>query len=173
MTTEIPTYTIGEVDEFNFLVQTPGSPFMVGFTEGMGISDGSRFYYQPIMVGSPSLMYGPGSATYEILKVESVTDGDVPLIVSIPIDPKTYIDNYGYVHIGESNFPPAIAGLVNPVIRITFKYTYHYINPSTGETFTLEGETYFSSIRYNEALFDEMLRSIPYAAPPSNSIISD
>lgn len=171
MPMDIPTYKVGAVDGSNLHIQYPYTSTMQGFTDNIPVCDGARFYYQPIIVGNPSLMYGPGSVTYEIVKCETVIDGDNPSIVAIPIDPKTYIDNYGYVHIGKTNQArTAPMGLVAPDVRITFKTRYHYTNPSTGEAVVVESsENYFKVANYNPALDNEMLRSIPYAAAPSNS----
>lgn len=175
MTTEIPTYKIGAIDGSNLLIQFPYLSTVQGFADGIPICDGCRFYYEPVIVGKRSLMYGPGSTTYEIVKCETVLDGDIPTIEAIPIDPKTYIDNYGYIHIGKSNQPlTAPPGHVSPAVRITFKTRYHYTDPSTGEPVIEESEeNYFNVAAYDDTLDNEMLRSIPYATSPSNSIMAE
>lgn len=172
MTTEIPTYEIGAVDGSELHIQYPYSATMEGFSNGIPVCDGSRFYYRPIIVGNQSLLYGPGSVTYEIIKCEEYTSGDIPTQNEISVDPKTYIDNYGYVHIGKSNLPVVPEnGQVAPAIRVYFKTRYHYTNPSTGDAIVEESEeNYFNVFRYDATLDAEMLRSIPYAASPSNSI---
>lgn len=175
MPMDIPTYEVGEIDGSNLYIQYPYTSTMQGFANNIPVCDGARFYFQPIIIGNPSLMYGPGSVTYEIVKCETVIAGDIPSIVAIPIDPKTYIDNYGYVHIGKTNQAITVApGLVAPDVRITFKTRYHYTNPSTGEEIVEESpENYFKVVAYDPTLDNEMLRSIPYAAAPSNSINAD
>ena len=170
MTTSIPTYEIGAIDGSDLHIQYPYNATMEGFGNGIPVCDGSRFYYRPIIVGNQSLLYGPGSVTYEITKCELVTSGDIPTVESMPIDLKTRIDNYGYVHIGKSNLPTSEM-TESQSIRITFISKYHYTNPSTGEAIVEEsGENYFNAFRYDATLDAEMLRSIPYAAAPSNSI---
>lgn len=167
----IPTYEIGAVDGTNLLIQYPNAMYTIGFTEGADIFDGCRFYMSPLIVGNPSPLYGPGSATYEIVKCEIVTSGDIPTIEAIPIDPKTYIDNYGYVHIGKSNLPNSDM-TESQGIRITFKSTYHYINPSDGETVEESGETYFNAVNDTDSdILNERNRSIPYAALSGNIAI--
>lgn len=171
MPMNIPTYKVGAVDGSNLYIQYPYTSTMQGFANGTPACDGSRFYYHPIIVGNPSLMYGPGSVTYEIIKCTEYISGDTPTENEILIDPKTRIDNYGYVHIGKSNLPAAANGQVAPVIRVYFKTRYHYTNPSTGDAIAEESqENYFNATAYNPTLDNEMLRSIPYAAAPSNSI---
>ena len=68
--------------------------------------------------------YGPGSLEYAILSVEEHGNTDTP----IEVDPKTFIDNYGNIHVGASNITNA--GDVRKII--TFNATYKYIDPSTG-----------------------------------------
>lgn len=68
--------------------------------------------------------YGPGSIEYKILSVVKSGDPEIPLA----IDPKTFIDNYGNIHVGASNITNA--GDVRKII--TFNATYKYIDPSTG-----------------------------------------
>ena len=172
MPMDIPTYEVGGIDGSDLYIQYPYTSTMRGFAAGIPVCDGARFYYQPIIVGNPSLMYGPGSVTYEIIKCTEYFSGDVPTENEIPIDPKTRIDNYGYVNIGKSNLPAATTnGQVAPAIRVYFKTRYHYTNPSTGDAISEESqENYFNATAYDSTLDDEMLRSIPYAAAPSNSI---
>lgn len=172
MPMDIPTYKVGGIDGSGLYIQYPYTSTMKGFENGIPVCDGARFYYRPIIVGNPSPMYGPGSVTYEIIKCMEYLSGDIPTENDIPIDPKTYIDNYGYVHIGKSNLPVIPPnGQVAPAIRVYFKTHYHYINPSSGDVISEESaENYFNAMAYDPTLDNEMLRSIPYAAAPSNSI---
>lgn len=164
----IPTYEIGAVDGTDLLIQYPNSMSTIGFTEGAQIFDGCRLYMDPIIVGNSSPLYGPGSTTYEITKCELVTSGDIPTVESMLIDPKTYIDNYGYVHIGKSNRPNSEM-TENQTIRVTFKSNYHYINPSDGDVVEVKGETYFQAINdIDSEILAERNRSIPYSALSGN-----
>ena len=79
-------------------------------------------------IESNTPLYGPGSVTYEITGVTIKIGVGNP--EPIAIDPKTYIDNYGIVHVGPSNMPVTNNDL--RVYTITFNATYHYINPSDG-----------------------------------------
>lgn len=83
-------------------------------------------------VNGNSPLYGPGSARYEITGVTYKANGKDPAPVAI--DPKTYIDNYGYIHVGPSNMPKTNAGSYT----ITFKAIYSYIDPSTGDVKSYE-----------------------------------
>lgn len=133
-----------------------------------------RLYANPVYDdGHPSLMYGPGSATYEVIEV--TTDNENHTGAAIPIDSKTYVDNYGYIHIGASNKPTDITGATWIVIKI--KPTYHYINPTTGNSVKVspaDNATLNIALTYEssdiEAINSENQRSIPYAPMPSDRL---
>lgn len=72
--------------------------------------------------------YGPGSVTYEVTSVQ-VYNETSKTYDPVAVDPKTYIDNYGIIHVGPSNLPDYTA---RPKYRIAFNAIYHYVNPSTG-----------------------------------------
>lgn len=184
MTTEIPTYEIGAIAGIGYRLKMNDNatpiPIIVSAditnTEKYSYTDGTkmRLYADPTYSdGHPSLMYGPGSVTYEVIGV--TTDNENHTGAAIPIDPKTYVDNYGYIHIGASNKPTDTTGATWIVIKI--KPTYHYINPSTGDNVAISPA---DNATINIGLLADpgdintvnadRMRSIPYNYSPSDGL---
>lgn len=72
-----------------------------------------------------------GSATFKITRVYIPAADDDSEDTNIPIDPKTWIDNYGNIHVGPSNISDSSVSADRKVIEITA--TFHYVDPSTGD----------------------------------------
>ena len=171
MATSIPTYTLGAIDGFDLVISHKHTSQIEPYSAGISVYNGDRFYYNLDVVGNKSPLYGPGSVTYEVVKAEIVTVGDVVTREDCSLDPKTYIDNYGYIHVGKSNISTPEMIAANKYYEISFIPTYHYFNPTEGDIVTEAWET--ATIRPvpdNFDMLDEMYRSIPYSMSPNNAL---
>lgn len=183
MTTEIPTYEIGTITSIGYSLKMPDNATPIPIIPSADIADTEaypytdktkmRLYAEPTYDGYPSMMYGPGSVTYSVIEV--TTDNEGHTGAAIPIDPKTYVDNYGYVHIGESNKPTDVTGAEWIVIKI--KPTYHYINPSTGNNVAISPANnatlnigLLADLGDISAVNADRQRAIPYNYSPSDHL---
>lgn len=179
----IPTYEIGIPSDVSYILKKPDHALPVELTPDAGYDDvttidyagekyAPRLYAYPEIAPS-SLLYGPGSVRYEVVQVE-IDDGvDHATNVNLAIDPKTYVDAYGYIHIGRTNRPTA--EMSNKSVLVRIKPTYHYLNPTTGtEVVKTLSDNATLNIAFTYMPVDqwdvqaENERSIPYATMPSD-----
>lgn len=110
--------------------------------------------------------YNPGSVDYNIVSVVLGATDDLPE-TPIEVDPKTFIDNYGIIHVGESNLTPWDA--VRPVV-ITFTATYHYVNPSDGTAASIDIGTFkITATRMNVNVIQNENTAIQYQSQPGTN----
>lgn len=108
--------------------------------------------------------YGPGSVEYTILNV-ALNDGNTE--TPVEIDPKTWISNYGILHVGPSNITSP-SDTVPKVI--TFTATYKYINPSTGVVYSLNlGNFKIVATHAAVNVIQETLTAIKYDSQPGTN----
>lgn len=187
MTTEIPTYEISVPSAVSYTLKMPDIATPIELTPDDGYDNmthigyagekyAPRIYANPA-IETPSLLYGPGSARYEIVHVEADDGNDHAANETLPIDPKTYVDAYGYIHLGRTNRPTAEMDSEGLGVLVRIKPTYHYLNPTTGtevvktlsDNATLNIVFNYMPDNQNEVLAENE-RSIPYTLLPGKRL---
>ena len=187
MTTEIPTYEIGIPSDVSYTLKMPDYLTPIELTPDDGYNGvttidyagekyAPRIYANPV-IATASLLYGPGSARYEVVHVETDDGADHAVNENLVIDPKTYVDAYGYIHLGRTNRPTAEMGAEGLNVLVRIKPTYHYINPTTGtevvktlsDNATLNIAFTYTPYNQNEVMAENE-RSIPYNLMPSDRL---